>query len=137
MIDTRRDSRPEGSPSRREKTTMTTCSSNHIYLYLSHYISCSIHGLDFTLDECKYCSSQQSNWRRSVCRETLRFWGIPERDPCMKMEEDLVWIQENLVQSLSCTTKSWWKLPMTKVYWNGSSEVLDDGLQIHGKLSWW
>jgi hypothetical protein len=25
---------------------MTTCSSNQIYLYLSHYISCSIHGLE-------------------------------------------------------------------------------------------
>jgi hypothetical protein len=31
----------------------------------------------------------------------------------MKMEEDLVWIQANLVQSLSCTTKAWCKLPMT------------------------
>jgi hypothetical protein len=61
LIDTRRDSGLEGSPKRREKTMMTTCSSNQIYLYLIHYIFCSIHGLEFTSDGCKYCSSQQSN----------------------------------------------------------------------------
>jgi hypothetical protein len=44
LIDTRRDSGLEGYPIRREKTMMTTCSSNQIYLYLSHYISFSIHG---------------------------------------------------------------------------------------------
>jgi hypothetical protein len=27
-------------------------------------------------------------------RTTSIFRGIPERDPCMKIEEDLVWIQE-------------------------------------------
>jgi hypothetical protein len=32
---------------------MTSCSSNRIHLYLSHYISCNIHGLEFTSDECK------------------------------------------------------------------------------------
>jgi hypothetical protein len=46
LINTRRDSRLEGSPRRREKTVMITCSSNQIYLYLSHYISFNIHGLE-------------------------------------------------------------------------------------------
>jgi hypothetical protein len=31
------------------------------YLYLRHYISCNIHGLEFTSDEGKDCSPQQSN----------------------------------------------------------------------------
>jgi hypothetical protein len=46
LIDTRRDSGLEGSPRRRKKTMMIACSSNQIYIYLSHYISCSIHGLE-------------------------------------------------------------------------------------------
>jgi hypothetical protein len=61
LIDTRRDSGLEGSPRRREKTVMATCSNNQIYLYMSHYISCSIHGFEFTSDGCKDYFSQQSN----------------------------------------------------------------------------
>jgi hypothetical protein len=57
FIDTMQDSGIEGSPRRREKNMMTTCSSNQIYLCLSHYISCSMHGLEFTSDGCKDCSS--------------------------------------------------------------------------------
>jgi hypothetical protein len=33
----------------------------HTYLYLRHYISYNIHGLEFTSDECKGCFPQQSN----------------------------------------------------------------------------
>jgi hypothetical protein len=50
LIDTRRDSRIEGYPRRREKTMIKACSSNQIYLYLSHYISCSIHGLEMEVN---------------------------------------------------------------------------------------
>jgi hypothetical protein len=50
LIDTRQDSGLEGSPRRREKTMMTSCSSNQIYFYLSHYISCSIHGLEMDVN---------------------------------------------------------------------------------------
>jgi hypothetical protein len=60
-MNTRQDLGLEGSPKKREKTMMIACSSNWTYLYLSHYISCSIHGLEFTSNECKDCSSQQSN----------------------------------------------------------------------------
>ena len=51
-------SRTKGSPRWREKTLMIACSSNQTYLYLSHYISCNIHGFEFTLYECKDCSPQ-------------------------------------------------------------------------------
>jgi hypothetical protein len=40
---------------------MIDCSSNQTYLYMSHYIFRNIHGLEFTSDEYKECSSQQSN----------------------------------------------------------------------------
>jgi hypothetical protein len=39
-------SRTKGSPRWREKSMMIACSSNQTYL--SHYISCNIHGLEFT-----------------------------------------------------------------------------------------
>ena len=52
--------RIRGSPRRREKT-MIDCSSNQTYLYMSHYIFYNIHGLEFTSNECKECSPQQSN----------------------------------------------------------------------------
>ena len=49
----------------------------------------------------------QKNWIKSVWRETSILWGIPERDPCMHMEED------NLVENLQCTTEAWWIFPIT------------------------
>ena len=130
--------RTRGSSRRRKRLWQHLVPVNQIHLYLSYYISCSIHGLEFTSEEYKQCSFQQSNWRRNVCRETSRFWGIQKIDPCMHMEEDLVWIQNNLAHSLSCKTKAWWKLSMTYiVYQNSYSEFWDDELLIHGKLSWW
>jgi len=50
----------------------------------------------------------QRNWTKSIRRENSRVWGIPERDPCMKMEEN------NLVENLQCTKEEWWRFPITR-----------------------
>jgi hypothetical protein len=46
-------SRTRGSPRWREKTMVIVVPVNQTYLYMRHYIVCNIHGLEFTLDECK------------------------------------------------------------------------------------
>jgi hypothetical protein len=61
-----------GSSKRREKTVTTTCSI---------YTSCSIHELEFT---CKILFFPIKKVRKKI---------IPQRDPRMKIYEDLVWIQ--------------------------------------------
>jgi hypothetical protein len=44
--------------------------------------------------------------QRGICREISRFLGIPERDPCMHMEEDIVWIQTTWCKASHAQQKS-------------------------------
>jgi hypothetical protein len=54
----------------------------------------------------------------------------------MQMEEDLVWIQTTWCRASNAQQKRGEKLSITEIlYQNGYSEVQDDGLLIHDKLS--
>ena len=64
----------------------------------------------------------QSNWAKSIWRAISRLWGIPERDPCMQMEED------NLVENLQCTSKS-----VVKIFYN--RDIVSEWLLR--RSGWW
>jgi hypothetical protein len=54
----------------------------------------------------------------------------------MQMEEDLVWIQTTWYIAFNAQQKRGEKISITEIlYQNGYSEVQDDGLLIHDKLS--
>jgi hypothetical protein len=54
----------------------------------------------------------------------------------MQMEEDLVWIQTTWCRASNAQQKRGEKPSITEIlYQNGYSEVQDDGLLIHDKLS--
>ena len=54
----------------------------------------------------------------------------------MQMEEDLVWIQTTWSRASNAQQKRGEKPSITKIpHQNGYSEVQDDGLLIHDKLS--
>jgi hypothetical protein len=54
----------------------------------------------------------------------------------MQMEEDLVWIQTTWCRAFHRQQKRGEKIFVTEIlYQNGYSEIQDDGLLIHDKLS--
>ena len=92
---------------------------NQTYLYMSHYI---IHRLECYI-KMNAKTVFQSNWTKSIWRATSRPWGIPERDPCIQMEED------NLVKNLQCTAKAWWRFSITEILYQDDYSI--------DQISWW
>ena len=73
---------------------------NQTYLYMSHYVIRNIHELEFYIRWMQRMLSREIEWRA-----ISRLWGIPERDPCMQIEED------NLVEQPPVHSRSMVKIP--------------------------
>jgi len=118
-------SRTRGSPRWREKTMMITCSNTpDISLHESLYHP--QHPWVGVLHQMNAKNVFQRNWIKSVWRAISRLWGIPERDPCMQIEED------NLVENLQCTAEAWWRFPITSRWLLRRSDLMMTEEVPHG-----